>query len=213
MGSQDFRGSSRCTYCEKEGHRQGPTCDLWCKHRAERGIPITRFAPTLQDQRGKAQANQTPQLNAVMVTEDNIVPSADLVNHVKCDCSECLIQGSTEDVQDILALAVTRAAKAKQGPIHWEDQQKVRTKVQKRLDKQNPLLQDIVSEQIEENNKEQYADGRQNSDLPLEDPLFEELMHSGVQISLDKLLTLVPAFRDLLFKRILQKKAMEFPEQ
>ena len=54
----------------------------------------------------------------------------------------------------------------------------------------------MVSEQIEEHSQEQRVDGRQNSDLPMEDPLFEELMHSGVDISLDRLLTLVPAFRD-----------------
>ena len=79
----------------------------------------------------------------------------------------------------------------------------MRTTVQKRLDKQNPLLQYMVSEQIEEHSQEQRADRRQDSDLPMEDPLFEELMHSGVHISLDRLLTLVPAFRDSLFRRIL----------
>ena len=112
-GQSEFRGPLKCTYCDKDGHRQGPACELWCKHRIERGIPITRYVGGSQDQRKKLPQNQTPQLNAVIVTADQISPSSDLVEHVVCDCSNCLSHVLEAEYQDANALAVTRANKLK----------------------------------------------------------------------------------------------------
>ena len=93
---------------------------------------------------------QTPQLNAVIVTDDKQLAESDLVDHVACDCFECITQGLLANAKDATALAVTRAAKKKQGPIKWADQEEVRTKVQRKLHKQDPILQDIITEHIQE---------------------------------------------------------------
>ena len=126
-------------------NRQGPACDLWCKHRNERGIPITRFVGNTQDHRGKSSSQQTTQLNAVIVTNDQYLADSDLVDHVACDYSECITQGIADADEDASAMVVTRAAKMKQGPIKWADQEEVRTKVQRRLDKQDPMVQEIIT--------------------------------------------------------------------
>ena len=36
-------GVLKCTYCDKEGHKCGPDCELWCKHREERGVPVVKY--------------------------------------------------------------------------------------------------------------------------------------------------------------------------
>lgn len=209
QGSQDFRNTLRCTYCEKEGHRQGPACDLWCKHRNERGIPITRFVGNPQDQRGKMPSQQTTQLNAVIVTEPQYLADSDLVDHVACDCSECVAQGIAGDDKDASAMVVTRAAKKKQGPIKWADQEEVRTKVQRRLDKRDSIVPDGNNEYIQDTYEGNMLVRKQVADRNEENTLFQELMHSGVQISLDQLLTLVPGFRDLLFQKIMKMKGLD----
>ncbi|MCO5601591.1 hypothetical protein L7F22_055714 [Adiantum nelumboides] len=58
-------GNHPCTYCGISGHRQGPECPLWCKHRSERGIPIVQY-----NNRGNQPQQRPPaQLNAVILEE------------------------------------------------------------------------------------------------------------------------------------------------
>ena len=57
-----------CTFCATMGHRQGPNCPLWCKHRNERGIPIMKYKDN-QRQQGPNQQNRAPQANVVIVEE------------------------------------------------------------------------------------------------------------------------------------------------
>ncbi|MCO5598251.1 hypothetical protein L7F22_052343 [Adiantum nelumboides] len=58
-------GNHPCTYCGISGHRQGPECPLWCKHRSERGMPIVQY-----NNRGNQPQQRPPaQLNAVILEE------------------------------------------------------------------------------------------------------------------------------------------------
>ncbi|MCO5607848.1 hypothetical protein L7F22_062050 [Adiantum nelumboides] len=64
--NQDRNGGNHpCTYCGISGHRQGPECPLWCKHRSERGMPIVQY-----NNRGNQPQQRPPaQLNAVILEE------------------------------------------------------------------------------------------------------------------------------------------------
>lgn len=62
---------NQCTYCGKDGHRQGPRCALWCKHRSKRCIPIVRYED--RPSRPQIQQEQRPiaQINAVILEDWN----------------------------------------------------------------------------------------------------------------------------------------------
>ncbi|MCO5600843.1 hypothetical protein L7F22_054959 [Adiantum nelumboides] len=102
-------GNHPCTYCGISGHRQGPECPLWCKHRSERGMPIVQY-----NNRGNQPQQRPPaQLNAVILEEvepeqpedylktiqqesDDILRAdkdccskGKTSKHFQCDCTEC----------------------------------------------------------------------------------------------------------------------------
>ena len=205
----------KCTYCDREGHRQGPACDLWCKHMRERGIPIVPFIGGNQKQRDTMnEPLQTSQLNAVFVSEHENQSSSDDLDNLNCDCSGCgalMREDKTEDETHVLA--VTRASKLKQGPIQWQEQEKIRRKVQKNLDKQKPMVDDSVMNDDDDEESDMILKQDKKDANEMVESLYEALLHSGIQISLDQLLTLVPGFRDLLFQKILQKKGLEVAKQ
>ena len=120
---QEGQGDQVCEYCSWPGHRIGPNCQLWCRHREERGRPVVRFN---EAGRGRGLAppnqNQAPQANVVLVemTEfpDMEEEEQDYSSNIsssqvaevssscdpQCDCSSCIL---IEDCEDSQAMAVT----------------------------------------------------------------------------------------------------------
>ncbi|MCO5596420.1 hypothetical protein L7F22_050482 [Adiantum nelumboides] len=121
QGNQNFQAADAnapCNYCGASGHRQGPDCSLWCKHRTERGIPIIRY-------NNKPESSQQPpvQLNAVILEEMEVGTSKKWMNeaipersfesklqakipqegqvydihHFQCDCTKCVNANNTEE--------------------------------------------------------------------------------------------------------------------
>ncbi|MCO5602916.1 hypothetical protein L7F22_057056 [Adiantum nelumboides] len=121
QGNQNFQAvdaNAPCNYCGASGHRQGPDCSLWCKHRTERGIPIIRYS-------NKPESSQQPpvQLNAVILEEMEVGTSKKWMNeaiperssesklqteipqegqvydihHFQCDCTKCVNANNTEE--------------------------------------------------------------------------------------------------------------------
>ena len=121
------------------GHRQGLACELWCKHKNERGIPIVQYND--RQNKNSNQQNVPPaQLNAVLVegmVGETYIPAQHLdyeevicSNRWGCDCDQCFqLQGLQENqVPDIMA--VTRSKKQdikkparvrdiKEDPLQW----------------------------------------------------------------------------------------------
>ncbi|MCO5557151.1 hypothetical protein L7F22_010709 [Adiantum nelumboides] len=160
-------GNHPCTYCGISGHRQGPECPLWCKHRSERGMPIVQY-----NNRGNQPQQRPPaQLNAVILEEvepeqpedylktiqqesDDILRAdkdccskGKTSKHFQCDCTECI---SIEDVLDDQkipeTMAVTRSGKKKevhvqekgeQQPMDWSAQDQIRMGVLKEINSAN----------------------------------------------------------------------------
>ncbi|MCO5552189.1 hypothetical protein L7F22_005700 [Adiantum nelumboides] len=160
-------GNHPCTYCGISGHRQGPECPLWCKHRSERGMPIVQY-----NNRGNQPQQRPPaQLNAVILEEvepeqpedylktiqqesDDILRAdkdccskGKTSKHFQCDCTECI---SIEDVPDDQkipeTMAVTRSGKKKevhvqekgeQQPMDWSAQDQIRMGVLKEINSAN----------------------------------------------------------------------------
>ncbi|MCO5552503.1 hypothetical protein L7F22_006015 [Adiantum nelumboides] len=121
QGNQNFQAADAnapCDYCGASGHRQGPDCSLWCKHRTERDIPIIRYT-------NKPEPSQQPpvQLNAVILEEMEVWTSKKWMNeaipersfdsklqaeiplkgqvydihHFQCDCTKCVNANNTEE--------------------------------------------------------------------------------------------------------------------
>ncbi|MCO5574214.1 hypothetical protein L7F22_027996 [Adiantum nelumboides] len=121
QGNQNFQAADAnvpCNYCGASGHRQGPGCSLWCKHRTERGIPIIRYP-------NKPEPSQQPpvQLNAMILEEMEVGTSKKWMNeaiperssdsklqaefpqegqvydihHFQCDCTKCVNANKTEE--------------------------------------------------------------------------------------------------------------------
>ncbi|MCO5592411.1 hypothetical protein L7F22_046414 [Adiantum nelumboides] len=121
QGNQNFQAADAnapCNYCGASGHRHGPDCSLWCKHRTERGIPIIRYT-------NKPEPSQQPpvQLNAVILEEMEVGTSKKWMNeaiperssdsklqaeipqegqvydihHFQCDCTKCVNANNTEE--------------------------------------------------------------------------------------------------------------------
>ncbi|MCO5569760.1 hypothetical protein L7F22_023475 [Adiantum nelumboides] len=121
QGNQNFQAvdaNAPCNYCGASGHRQGPDCSLWCKHRTERGIPIIRY-------NNKPESSQQPpvQLNAVILEEMEVGTSKKWMNeaiperssesklqaeipqegqvydihHFQCDCTKCVNANNTKE--------------------------------------------------------------------------------------------------------------------
>ncbi|MCO5584781.1 hypothetical protein L7F22_038713 [Adiantum nelumboides] len=121
QGNQNFQAADAnapCNYCGALGHRQGPDCSLWCKHRTERGILIIRYS-------NKPESSQQPpvQLNAMILEEMEVGTSKKWMNeaiperssksklqakipqegqvydihHFQCDCTKCVNANNTEE--------------------------------------------------------------------------------------------------------------------
>ncbi|MCO5599353.1 hypothetical protein L7F22_053454 [Adiantum nelumboides] len=121
QGNQNFQAADAnapCSYCGASGHRQGPDCSLWCKHRTERGIPIIQY-------NNKPESSQQPlvQLNAVILEEMEVGTSKKWMNeaipersfesklqaeipqegqvydihHFQCDCTKCVNANNTKE--------------------------------------------------------------------------------------------------------------------
>ncbi|MCO5607031.1 hypothetical protein L7F22_061222 [Adiantum nelumboides] len=167
-GNQDRDGGNHpCTYCGISGHRQGPECPLWCKHRSERGMPIVQY-----NNRGNQPQQRPPaQLNAVILEEvepeqpedylktiqqesDNILRAdkdccskGKTSKHFQCDCTECISIEEVPDDQKIPeTMAVTRSGKKKevhvqekgeQQPMDWSAQDQIRMGVLKEINSAN----------------------------------------------------------------------------
>ncbi|MCO5577846.1 hypothetical protein L7F22_031681 [Adiantum nelumboides] len=167
-GNQDRDGGNHpCTYCGISGHRQGPECPLWCKHRSERGIPIVQY-----NNRGNQPQQRPPaQLNAVILEEvepeqpedylktiqqesDDILRAdkdccskGKTSKHFQCDCTECISIEEVPDDQKIPeTMAVTRSGKKKevhvqekgeQQPMDWSAQDQIRMDVLKEINSAN----------------------------------------------------------------------------
>ncbi|MCO5569066.1 hypothetical protein L7F22_022772 [Adiantum nelumboides] len=160
-------GNHPCTYCGISGHRQGPECPLWCKHRSERGIPIVQY-----NNRGNQPQQRPPaQLNAVILEEvepeqpedylktiqqesDDILRAdkdccskGKTSKHFQCDCTECISIEEVPDDQKIPeTMAVTRSGKKKevhvqekgeQQPMDWSAQDQIRMGVLKEINSAN----------------------------------------------------------------------------
>ncbi|MCO5558613.1 hypothetical protein L7F22_012199 [Adiantum nelumboides] len=199
-----------CTYCGGD-HRQGPDCPLWCKHREERGIPIIRYDQGKQ----QMQQNPTPQTNVVIVEELEVKDSKELndtkVLHIDCDCSTCI---QVEDVPEAAAevLAVTRSGKEfgnesdisdlslKDSKV-WDAQQECRNKVLKQVQKlRNRILEigeDFEQQKMQEQVAAEQADNRFKKGLQI------SKMMEQTTITLDQLLSLVPAFRKEILTQFL----------
>ena len=112
---QDNNGA--CYYCGTHGHRQGPNCELWCKHRTERGIPIIRYNDRQNRNQNQNQQNQPPaQLNIVMLEEIEDNPSSVAAlqpEHWQCDCTDCIQVEDIPEESFAEVLAVTRSKKQK----------------------------------------------------------------------------------------------------
>lgn len=221
--------NNACTYCGQSGHRQGPACELWCKHRNERGIPIVRFND--RQERNANQQNQPPaQLNVVMLEEVVEEPQINQgtggkphVEHWRCDCMQCM---HIEDVQENQVgdvLAVTRSKRdtgkkkaEEQDPINWGVQKEIRTGVIKELQKIQgkeevqpiiPVLpaQEIVSLPIfqETGGKTEVTGGK--TEVPRkqteQDDMLDDLMKAKLSLTLEQVLSWVPAFRHKLLQK------------
>ncbi|MCO5597958.1 hypothetical protein L7F22_052046 [Adiantum nelumboides] len=160
-------GNHPCTYCGISGHRQGPECPLWCKHRSERGMPIVQY-----NNRGNQPQQRPPaQLNAVILEEvepeqpedylktiqqesDDILRAdkdccskGKTSKHFQCDCTECISIEEVPDDQKIPeTMAVTRSGKKKevhvqekgeQQPMDWSAQDQIRMGVLKEINSAN----------------------------------------------------------------------------
>ncbi|MCO5579663.1 hypothetical protein L7F22_033520 [Adiantum nelumboides] len=160
-------GNHPCTYCGISGHRQGPECPLWCKHRSERGMPIVQY-----NNRGNQPQQRPPaQLNAVILEEvepeqpedylktiqqksDDILQAdkdccskGKTSKHFQCDCTECISIEEVPDDQKIPeTMAVTRSGKKKevhvqekgeQQPMDWSAQDQIRMGVLKEINSAN----------------------------------------------------------------------------
>ncbi|MCO5602380.1 hypothetical protein L7F22_056511 [Adiantum nelumboides] len=160
-------GNHPCTYCGISGHRQGPECPLWCKHRSERGMPIVQY-----NNRGNQPQQRPPaQLNAVILEEvepeqpedylktiqqesDDILRAdkdccskGKTSKHFQCDCTECISIEEVPDNQKIPeTMAVTRSGKKKevhvqekgeQQPMDWSAQDQIRMGVLKEINSAN----------------------------------------------------------------------------
>ncbi|MCO5587425.1 hypothetical protein L7F22_041374 [Adiantum nelumboides] len=160
-------GNHTCTYCGISGHRQGPECPLWCKHRSERGMPIVQY-----NNRGNQPQQRPPaQLNAVILEEvepeqpedylktiqqesDDILRAdkdccskGKTSKHFQCDCTECISIEEVPDDQKIPEnMAVTRSGKKKevhvqekgeQQPMDWSAQDQIRMGVLKEINSAN----------------------------------------------------------------------------
>ncbi|MCO5592780.1 hypothetical protein L7F22_046783 [Adiantum nelumboides] len=121
QGNQNFQAADAnapCNYCGASGHRQGPDCSLWCKHRTEQGIPIIQYT-------NKPEPSQQPpvQLNAVILEEMEVGTSKKWMNeaipqrssdsklqakipqeghvydihHFQCDCTKCVNANNKEE--------------------------------------------------------------------------------------------------------------------
>ncbi|MCO5613191.1 hypothetical protein L7F22_067467 [Adiantum nelumboides] len=160
-------GNHPCTYCGISGHRQGPECPLWCKHRSERRIPIVQY-----NNRGNQPQQRPPaQLNAVILEEvepeqpedylkiiqqesDDILRAdkdccrkGKTSKHFQCDCTEFIsIEEVTDDQKIPETMAVTRSGKKKevhvqekgeQQPMDWSAQDQIRMGVLKEINSAN----------------------------------------------------------------------------
>ncbi|MCO5582312.1 hypothetical protein L7F22_036206 [Adiantum nelumboides] len=160
-------GNHPCTYCGISGHRQGPECPLWCKHRSERGMPIVQY-----NNRGNQPQQRPPaQLNAVILEEVEPEQPEDYLKtiqhesddilradkdccskektskHFQCDCTECISIEEVPDDQKIPeTMAVTRSRKKKevhvqekreQQPMDWSAQDQIRMGVLKEINSAN----------------------------------------------------------------------------
>ncbi|MCO5615024.1 hypothetical protein L7F22_069312 [Adiantum nelumboides] len=199
-----------CTYCGGD-HRQGPDCPLWCKHREERGIPIIRYDQGKQ----QMQQNPTPQTNVVIVEELEVKDSKELndtkVLHIDCDCSTCI---QVEDVLEAAAevLAVTRSGKEfrnesdisdlslKDSKV-WDAQQECRNKVLKQVQKLRNRILEIGEDSEQQKMQEQVA--AEQADNRFKKGLQISKMMEQTTITLDQLLSLVPAFQKEILTQFL----------
>lgn len=231
-GQQNFQQPSeriQCNYCTKEGHRVGPDCALWCKHREERGMPVVRFGMQTrsQDQQLEPSRN-TAQSNMVLVEETVQHPLGaqhdrrerclrkgkspmDEEMHKSlwdCDCAQCqiMIQDS-ENQGDVPILAVTRSKGKGKAPIVWEDQEKIRRKVSQKLERKQPQISEFEPElQSSESDEEKVIPPKLED---WENQVYEELIQTNVQLKMEQLLRLVPAFRQQLKKKLTEGSQQE----
>ncbi|MCO5615011.1 hypothetical protein L7F22_069299 [Adiantum nelumboides] len=99
--NQDRDGENHpCTYCGISGHRQGPECPLWCKHRSERGMPIVQY-----NNRGNQPQQRPPaQLNDVILEEVEPEQPEDYLKTIQQESDDilradkdCCSKGKTND--------------------------------------------------------------------------------------------------------------------
>ena len=138
-----------CYYCGKMGHRQGPACDLWCRHRTDRGMPVMQYNDR-QEGTSNNQNTAPAQLNVVLLEE--LPPNTVKVNpststaqtaHWNCDCADCIQVETAPEDTIIQSLAITRSKKSysqpvdkdkeNEHPIEWKAQKDIRTGVIKEI--------------------------------------------------------------------------------
>ncbi|MCO5602281.1 hypothetical protein L7F22_056410 [Adiantum nelumboides] len=214
-------GNHPCTYCGISGHRQGPECPLWCKHRSERGIPIVQY-----NNRGNQPQQRPPaQLNAVILEEvepeqpkdylktiqqesDDILRAnkdccskGKTSKHFQCDCTECISIEEVPDDQKIPeTMAVTRSGKKKevhvqekgeQQPMDWSAQDQIRMGVLKEINSANKQKEETRRSTLP------YA-GTNQKKIGWKEPVAVD----QEQISLRQILGLVPSFADKFMQKL-----------
>ena len=227
------QGGLVCDYCGQDGHRIGPLCEMWCKHREERGRPVIRFPEAGRGQRQPpGNPQQAPQANVVLIelpSEQEQVqmllkeqetttmmqhPQVCQISHnlqMECDCSVCI---QIEDCEEVGALAITRA-KGKEA-LKWEEQEKVRQRVAGQIKKVQKDQGQGTGMHLIPTNGSKWSITNSNSGSLVDNSntekfvewsneLFEALMQSPLQFTLDQLLSMVPTFKQQLLQKFQAK--------
>ena len=133
------------------------------------------------------------------------------VLHVECDCSRCIqIEDVPDDAVDVLA--ITRSGKqfredldmsdlSMKGPKVWEAQQKCRNKVLKQVQKLRNKVLDIHEESEQKKIQDHMFAQKEENRVRIGKKISDMMSHTT--ITLDQLLSLVPAFRKEILSQFL----------
>ncbi|MCO5565206.1 hypothetical protein L7F22_018879 [Adiantum nelumboides] len=215
-------GNHPCTYCGISGHRQGPQCPLWCKHRSERGMPIVQY-----NNRGNQPQQRPPaQLNAVILEEVEPEQPEDYLKTIQQESDDILRadKDCCNDQKIPETMAVTRSRKKKevhvqekgeQQPMDWSAQDQIRMGVLKEINSANKQKEETRRSTLPYAGTNQKKIGwkepvavdqeqvkKREEAERMSEEFFEALMNAPTQISLRQILGLVPSFADKFMQKL-----------